>query len=138
MTFVTTFLVLSIAGVINAAYLAYSHYRRKLLVCPLDHDCSVVTESRWASVFGVRNEILGLIFYAANFLAVIFSLSAPGLNSQLYFLLVAADAAGFLFALFLVYLQIFVIKDYCFYCVISAFISFLLFMNAFALLRSLS
>lgn len=138
MTFVTTFLVLSIVGTVNAGYLAYRHYRRKPLVCPLDHDCSVVTESRWASIFGVRNEVLGLIFYAGNVLAMVAALSAPSLSSQLYFLLAAADAAGFLFSLFLVYLQIFVIKDYCFYCIISAFLALLLFINAFALFRSLS
>lgn len=124
---VASFLVLTIGGILNAGYLVYQHWRRKPLICPLDHDCSTVTENRWAAIFGVRNEVLGFLFYIANFAVILLSLVLPHLLSQLYFLLLVMNAGGLLFSLFLVWVQVFAIKDYCFYCLISALITLFLF-----------
>ncbi len=135
MPFVTTFLVLSVLGVIDAGYLFWKHREHKPLVCPLDHDCSAVTESSWATMLGVRNETLGLLYYLTLFALVLALILAPdsaaAWNAPL--LLRLGTGAGLLFSLFLVYLQKYVIKNYCFYCLISAGITFLLFLNSFAL-----
>ena len=135
MSFVATFIVLALAGAIDAGYLAYKHgvKKRKPLICPLNHDCSKVTESKWASVLGVRNEILGLIFYVAVFAGILASLYFPVYALYVYFWLTLFSGGAFLFSLFLVFIQISEIKDYCFYCVISAFINLMIFMNALAL-----
>ncbi len=134
MPFVTTFIVLSVAGIVNAGYLFVKHRGAKPMVCPLDHDCNVVLESRWSRIFfGIRNETLGLIFYCALFLGVLGTFVFPLYASLLFTLLFWGTLAGFLFSLFLVGLQIFVIKDYCFYCMISALLALLLFINSLAL-----
>ena len=134
MPFVATFLALSVLGAINAGYLFSTHQKGEKLVCPLDHDCSVVTESRWSRVLGVRNELLGLLFFIGLFVCALLFLAYPAWESLLRWLLLFATLGGFLYSLFLVLLQAIVIKDYCFYCIISALISTLLFINSFALL----
>ena len=131
--FTVTFIALSIGGILNSGYLVYEHYKKRPLVCPLDHDCSVVTESKWSNVFGVRNEILGLLFYVGIFGAIVFSLFSPNLISTIHFLLIIGTGTGVLFSIFLTLVQIFAIKDYCFYCIISAILTFLLFINSFFL-----
>lgn len=133
MSLLATFLVLSALGVIDAGYLFYSHRKAKPLICPLDHPCDVVTESRWAAMFGVRNETLGLLFYLAVFAGGLGILLFPAYAPLLAQLLFWGTLAGLAFSLFLVYLQIYAIRNYCFYCMISAGITLLLFLNSIAL-----
>jgi len=134
MTFVTTFIVLAVFGLIDAAYLYYEHRQEnKSLVCPMDHDCSVVTESKWSTIFGVRNELLGLIFYLGVLLLALSPLVLNVNPEPVKNLLMLATAGGLLFSVFLTAVQIVSIKDYCFYCLISAAITILLFINSFYL-----
>ena len=134
MPFVTTFIVLSVAGVVDAGYLFYTHRKKKPLVCPLDHPCDVVTESKWSHMVGVRNETLGLLYYVLLFVGILVTFAVPAYASLLFKLLFFGTMGGFLFSLFLIYLQIAVIKNYCLYCMISAALSLLLFLNSVALL----
>ncbi len=136
--FTASFITLTIAGIIDAGYLVWKHYGHKSspLVCPLDHDCSKVTESRWSTIFWVRNEVLGLLFYTVMLAAglMIFFMPTFSLFSFSLPLLIKITTGGsLLFSLFLIWVQIYKIKDYCFYCIISALINLLLFANSFIL-----
>jgi uncharacterized membrane protein len=133
MTFEVTFIVLAILGIADAGYLVWQHARHKSLVCPLDHDCSVVTESKYAKIFGFRNEILGLIFYTTALVGIFVAIGVPALASLIKTLLVFGTLFGFLFSIFLTYVSFFKIRDYCFYCLISFGINTLLFLNSLAL-----
>ena len=127
-------MALSIGGIIDTSYLLYQHYKKKPLVCPMDHDCSVVTESKWSKVFFVRNEILGLSFYLLILIFLIISIILPNFSSKIYIFLLSLSIIGIAFSIFLVYLQIYKIRDYCFYCLISAFLTLLIFINSILLL----
>ena len=133
MTFVATFIALAILGMANAGYLAYAHRRRVPLICPLDHDCGAVTESGWARVAGIRNELLGVFFYAAALGFALTPLFLPDNAVSIKIASIFFTGAGLIFSVFLTFLQAFVIKQYCFYCLISALITMLLFINSFAL-----
>jgi uncharacterized membrane protein len=132
---VTTFFVLSLLGALNAGYLTYKHRvaAKKPLVCPLNHDCSKVTESRYSTMLGVRNEMLGLLFFIGLFGAMLTMTLLPALGETLRFWLRLGAAGGAGFSLLLVGIQAFKLKDYCFYCMISAGISLLICVNAFYL-----
>ena len=134
MQFIESFMALSLGGIIDTSYLLYQHYKKKPLVCPMDHDCSVVTESKWSKVFFVRNEILGLSFYLVILASLILSIILPNFSSKIYLFIFIFSFVGVVFSLFLVYLQIYKIRDYCFYCLISAFITLLCFINSILLL----
>lgn len=134
MSFIATFLVLSALGVVNAGHMLVKHHRQEQLVCPINHDCNVVTKSRWAEMLGVRNELLGVVFFSALFLALLVLLSYPAWSALIGKLVFGAVLIGFLYSLFLLYLQALVIKNFCLYCIASAIIATLLFINSFALL----
>jgi len=128
-TFVATFLALTLGGIINAGYLTYQHYKKKPLVCPLNHDCSVVTESRYAKIFFIRNEVLGLIFYLFLLISMLVLIINKNL-SILEIMILVLTGVGLLFSIALVLIQKYAIKDYCFYCIISAIINLLIFLNS--------
>lgn len=129
-TFVATFLALSFGGIINSGYLFYQHYKKKPLICPLNHDCSVVTESKWNKIFFVRNEILGLLLFVFLFISMLYLILNQSVFSTLRIIMLIAISLGLLFSIFLVWLQRYVIKDYCFYCLISAIITLFVFLNS--------
>ncbi len=136
--FTASFITLTIAGIADAGYLVWKHYCHKAspLVCPIDHDCSKVTESRWSHLFVVRNEVLGLLFYVSMLAAGLIAFLRPEfslLSFPLLLLMRIAAGGGLLFSLFLIWVQIYKIKDYCFYCMLSALINLLLLVNSFFL-----
>ncbi len=131
--YVTSFLVLCVAGLFNALYLTYKHYQKKPLLCPLDHKCEVVTESKWSELLGVRNEVLGVVFFGSLLLGMMGVLFSPLYVNMLILFIRISCAASLLFSLFLVFVQFRIIKDYCFYCLLSALIVLLLFVNSWGL-----
>ncbi len=136
LSYLSLYLVLALGGLINSAYLYWNHHKKKPLVCPLDHDCSIVTESKWSHLFGIRNEILGLLFFVGMISLGLTSFTTLlPLSTILLFILIGASV-GLLFSILLVLIQSFIIKNYCFYCLISAVISTLLFIVSLLLFRN--
>ena len=133
MPFQATFIVLSVMGILDAGYLNYRHAQRHKmpLVCPLNHNCGVVTESKWSHLFGVRNEVLGLLFYLVMLGVILGVVFLPEKAIFLQSFLKLTSGVGVLYSAFLVSLEIFVIKDYCFYCLVSVLITVLIFINSF-------
>ena len=147
--FITTFILLCVLGIFDAGYLVWKHRKNSHspLVCPLNHDCSKVTESKWSKILGIRNEVLGALFYCFLLVWMLAFLffhppSAVGTMWELPMLilfgffplsLILITALGSFFSLLLIYIQFKIIKDYCFYCIVSAIITLLLFVNSLAL-----
>lgn len=139
MPFVATLIALVIGGIADSGYLVYRHrlaLRHQPTFCPLDHDCNVVTESKWSSVLGIRNDSLGLAFFVGMLAAVLAMLSFAGgpMARGILFWMSVAGGVGTAYSLFLVVVQLFIIKDYCFYCLISAGLTIIVFANCAYLL----
>ena len=128
MGFLLIFL-LSLAGAIDTLYLIIKHRQPKPFVCPFDHDCSKVTESKWGNFFYFRNETLGFVYYFAMAVLGLYAFFSAPLLLLLNQIIFFGAGAAFLFHIFFVGVQIFAIKDYCFYCLISAGISLLMFIT---------
>lgn len=133
MQLISSFLVLSTLGLINSSYLIWAHYKKKPMICPLNHDCSIVTESRWSHIFFIRNEILGLLFFMGMLIAILLAISLPIFMPVILLIILIATIGALLFSIFLIFIQIYSIKDYCFYCILSALITLLLFLNSLLL-----
>jgi|SRR3989338_2848802 len=131
--YIASFFVLCIMGLANASYLMWKHYQKKPLVCPLNHKCGVVTESRWSHIFGVRNEIIGVVFFGSLILGLMGVLLLPTYAGVLVLLIRISCGLSLVFSSFLVFVQFKIIKDYCFYCLISTLIVLLLVVNSFGL-----
>ncbi len=120
-------IIIAIVGIINTGYLIHKRRKKKPLVCPINQDCNVVLESKWSKILGIRNDILGLLFYALILIIAVILLFLPHLVLVFYLVLLLIICLGFLFSIFLVFIQAFIIKEFCFYCLISTFLTTLLF-----------
>jgi len=118
------FIILCAIGIINSIYLIKKRITKKPLVCPLKGDCNFVTQSKWSKTLGINNDILGLLFYCILLIILFISLNT---------IILILTIIGALFSLFLLYVQQFKIKQYCFYCLISTFSSIFLLVLTFFL-----
>jgi uncharacterized membrane protein len=135
--FIVTLIVLAFIGIIDSVFLIYKNMKKEALVCPVGdpEDCNVVLESKYSKIFFIKNEVLGFFYYVFIFLIGIllyFNIS------NVFFLpikrvLFFVSAAALVFSVFLFYIQTKKIKKYCFYCIISAILSFLIFLNVLVL-----
>lgn len=132
-TSIIIFLILAILGIIDTGYLTIQYFRKKPLVCPFNEDCNKILELKWSKILGVRNEILGLLYYLFIVSFIVYAIFSPELvtNFNLWILLITGF--GFLYSLFLTFISMFIIKEQCFYCSASAIIATLLFINSLLL-----
>lgn len=119
----------SLAGFLDASYLAIKHYQGAPVICSIIEGCDKVTASVYSTLGGIPVAFLGVFYYFLILLLAVSYLSNG--NEKRFKTLMGISLAGFLASLWFVYLQIFVIKAICLYCMASAFIStaiFLLFL----------
>ncbi len=109
-------------GFLNALYLAYYSYFGKKLYCPLGEKCNEVIDSKYGRLFYFRNYNIGLVFYF-----ILFFLSFRIELSLVYYFVLVASLLASLVSLFLLYVQVFVIRNYCLYCLFSAFVNLTVF-----------
>ncbi len=121
------FLLLGIVGFFDAAYLTIEHYRNVLPVCNFISGCDVVLLSKYSMIGPIPLALLGVVYYSVIIFGSILFLDLK-INKILH-LLAAYTLVGILASVYFLYLQVFVIKALCLYCLISALTSTLLFVN---------
>jgi uncharacterized membrane protein len=117
-------LVLSLLGLGVAGYLTYAHYNQDALVCTVG-SCHTVQSSKYAMIGGVPIAIFGACMYVA--------LAALAAARRFHVGPLAFDTAtmaafgivlaGFVYAAYLTYVELFVIDAICQWCVSSAVIT---------------
>lgn len=110
--------VLALLGLADAGYLTYVHYTKIGVVCSLVTGCDRVLASDYAVLLGVPAALLGLLYYALLILLTLFYLVRP--DRRLLWTMAIIVSLGVIVSLWFLYLQIFVIKSYCEYCLLSA------------------
>lgn len=115
---------LAAAGVFVALYLTL--YKIGVfgdLACGIG-SCEVVNASRWAVFLGLPVAAWGLAFYVVTFTLAMVGLRADLADSRrLTVALLVLSATGFLFSVWLTYLELFVIRAICQWCVVSAILA---------------
>jgi uncharacterized membrane protein len=121
-------LIFSLIGFLDATYLTIQHYRGFWLECGPVLDCDAVMTSQYAVIGGVPLALLGAVYYLVIFLLTVayYDRKHPYLLS----IIAPLTILGFLVSLVLVYLQAFIIRAFCLYCLLSALTSTGLFVLA--------
>ncbi|MCD8484619.1 vitamin K epoxide reductase family protein [Candidatus Woesebacteria bacterium] len=120
---------LSMVGLADSGYITYEEWANVPSICQNipGFDCGAVLDSAWAHIGPVPLSVLGFGFYATVFLLATYHLVMVQPKQSLTNVLLLLATSGFLFSLFLVYLQAVVIGAYCLFCMISAITSTLIF-----------
>lgn len=132
---VVSFLALSFLGFVDSVYLAAKHYLGGPLNCTISEGCDKVAASAYAVMLGLPLGLWGALYYVAIFLSVIAYLDTR--RDWIYVCAAGFTFIGFLFSLWFVYLQIYVIEAICQYCMFSAATSTLLFILAVTSLKDI-
>ena len=127
------FAFFSFVGFLDATYLAVKHYLGTPVNCSIFEGCEKVTTSQYATLGGVPVALLGAIYYFLIFILVIAYLDTK--KERVLYFTARLTPIGLLASLWFLYLQLFVIKAICFYCMISAITSTMLFIFGIILLR---
>lgn len=112
--------LLSLVGLADALYLTVEHLTGQTVRCTIISGCSEVLSSSYAVVAGVPLALIGAVAYFSVFSLA--TLAAFGYRVAAT-LLTPLVVAMFLVSLWLVYLQAFVIREFCQYCLLSAAIT---------------
>ena len=115
--------LIAVAGLANATYLTASHLAGETVTCLASTRCSEVLASKYATVGGIPLAAVGAVGYFVAFSAA--TLAAFGRESARRVLTITVGAM-FVATLWLLYLQAFVIKAFCDYCLLSAAMIFAL------------
>lgn len=116
--------VLAVAGLAVALYLTYVETTNTQAVCGPVGDCNEVQASPFAKLFGVLPVgLLGAVGYVAILVAWALGRYAKGAWSRLApFAILGMALFGVLFSIYLTYLELFIIRAVCIWCVTSAVI----------------
>ncbi len=112
------FLIIAFIGFVDALYLTINYYSNSIPPCFVAQGCDVVTTSQYAKLLGIPIALLGTLYYLLIFALGLYYLDKKSL--AVLKILPVITAVGFIFSLYLVYLQLFVLKALCIYCLFSA------------------
>jgi uncharacterized membrane protein len=113
----------SLIGLADAIYLTVEHVSGRSVRCTIVKGCSEVLSSPYASFRGIPLALIGAIAYFTVFsLATLAAFGYRTAGKMLAFVV----AGMLLVTLWLVYLQAFVIKAFCQFCLLSALLTLVL------------
>ena len=113
----------SLIGLVDSIYLTVEHLSGRSVQCTIVKGCSEVLSSPYASVRGMPLALIGAIAYFIVF--SLGTLAAFGYKSTARLLPIVVGIM-FLTTLWLFYLQAFVIKAFCQFCLLSALVTLVL------------
>lgn len=133
-----TIAVLALVGLFVALYLwLHALGFGGAIKCGASGGCETVQTSRWAVFFGLPVAFYGVVGYGAVLVIALVALRPAALPQRGWNTVLAALASvGFLFTVYLTYLELFVIHAICRWCVGSAMIITLIWIVSLRSLRS--
>lgn len=136
----TIVMALAFAGMLVTAYLTYQHYADPGgAFCNVNQyvSCDIVNQSVYAEIFGIPVAMLGFLAYAA---ILVMALAArQGRHAQAIVRFgTFFSGLGLLFSLYLTYIEFFVLRALCIFCLTQQIIILIIFIIFFTLWRTLS
>ena len=122
-------LALSVLGFIIAFYIWHKKKNKEKLYCVLGKNCNKVIKSRYAKSFGFDNTVIGMLYYVFVFVISLAAFLFPAiLTFSIFFIgFIVIVGIAALFSIYLVCIQLFVLKELCEYCLGSTAIAIAIF-----------
>ena len=119
------FILVALLGFLDAGYLTANHYLNIVPPCFVVQGCDTVTTSVYSKILGIPVSLLGALYYLSVFIGMLYYADTRkrAVLKPIFFL----TCIGFLFSLWFLYAQIFLIGALCTYCLVSAVTSTTLF-----------
>jgi uncharacterized membrane protein len=124
-TIIISFLIVAFIGFVDASFLAANHFSGVTPPCFITQGCDVVTTSAYAKIVGIPVSALGVLYYLSQLILMIYFVDKK--DERVLPLIALSSAVGFGFSLWFTYVQVFLLKSYCTYCLFSGLTSTILF-----------
>jgi len=118
--------ILAGIGLLDALYLSWIKITHGAVYCGTSGECETVNSSRYSEVSGIPIAYLGLLAFAAIILLLYMERRGQFWQENAPLLVFGISLVGVLYSVYLTYLEIWVIRAICPYCVISAIVMLLL------------
>lgn len=113
--------IASLVGLVVSGYLSYVKLFHAPIYCtPGLGDCATVNASQWSLLWGIPIAVLGMLSYLAVLLLIFLGPRIEFVKTFSRQAIFGISLFGFLFSMYLTYLELFIIKTMCQWCVISA------------------
>lgn len=113
--------IAGIVGFLDALYLTLIKVTETPLYCtPGLGDCHTVNATRWATIWGIPIAAIGAAAYAVVIMLLLLSKRIKFVKRYFDLLLFGLSLTGFLYSMYLTYLELFVIHAVCQWCMLSA------------------
>lgn len=129
-------IVLGLIGLADSVYLTWIKLTDSLAVCGGIGNCESVNSSRFAEFGGIPIALIGALGYMAILVTLVLDDRKADWRDGLRLTLFGFTLTGTLFSLYLTYLEVFVLRAICPYCVLSAVAMTGLFVIAILMLRT--
>lgn len=106
-------------GLLVSVYMTVFKLTENQSMCLGNGGCSIVNNSIYAEVYGVPVAIVGILGYAAILVLLVFADRAAFLRSNAVMLVFGMCLVGFLFTIYLVYVEVALIHALCPFCITS-------------------
>ena len=126
MTHLFLLIILSTAGLILSIYINQKKNKKQKLVCVIGQDCDKVIRSKYGKTFGIENTLLGILYFLFILAAALLNWAAS-IILPLY-ITFTASAGSAAFSAYLTGVQLFVLKEWCEYCLAASGISIAIFL----------
>lgn len=112
-------IILSVIGIVNTSYLSYHSIKKTPVKCIFfpPEWCEKVQHSKFSRTLGFPNSMAGLGMYSA--LLILSILFAVGFLVVAW-PIIAIIWIGFIFSMYFTFIQAFVLRAFCTWCVLSA------------------
>jgi uncharacterized membrane protein len=110
---------LTIIGLLVSIYMTIYKITGNNGMCLGSGDCSTVNASRFAEVNGIPVAVFGVVGYAAILLALLFENRNSFLKENGTLLIFGMSLIGFIFTLWLIYVELVLLHAICPFCVTS-------------------
>ncbi|MEN6480774.1 MAG: vitamin K epoxide reductase family protein [Anaerolineaceae bacterium] len=114
-------LIISLIGMIDSAYLAVIKLTNNRNLClPGLGDCWTVNNSQYSEIFGIPLSFFGFVAYLSIFLLLTLEIKSTFWLKYSVIFTFVFSLSGVIISIYLTYLQFFVIKALCPFCLFSA------------------
>lgn len=134
-TIIISFLIVAFIGFVDASFLAANHFSGVTPPCFITQGCDVVTTSAYAKIVGIPVSALGVLYYLSQLILMIYFVDKK--EERVLPLIVLSSTVGFGFSLWFTYVQVFLLKSYCTYCLFSGLTSTILFALSIAIWKQI-
>ena len=113
-------IIAALVGAAVSIYMTIYKLTDNNTMCLGSGDCATVNASKYSEIYGIPLGVIGLVGYAGILLVLWLEKNQPLFKDYGNMLAMGMSFAGFIYSIYLTYLELYVIKAICPFCVASA------------------